>query len=83
MSNDMINKLKRAGHTVWQTAAAVAATAAIAAIGSAQTVTEVDWRFVAGSAALAGLVSLLKSIAIGTPEDQTEDATIASDDRGY
>ena len=44
------------------------AQAAIAAIGSAALLSEVDWLSVLSIAALAGFVSLLKSIMIGLPE---------------
>lgn len=40
---------------------------AVALIPAAVTITEVDWIMVAGTAALAGLVSLLTSLA-GLPE---------------
>lgn len=52
--------LKRALHTVAQTA--------IGAIGTAQFVEEVSWIGVLSASALAGLVSVLKSILIGVPE---------------
>jgi len=42
---------------------------ALATIGtSAATVTDVSWGFVAGAAALAGVLSMLTSIATGLPE---------------
>lgn len=44
------------------------AQAAVAAIGSAVMVTDVDWRGVAATAALAGILSILTSIATGLPE---------------
>lgn len=43
------------------------AQAAIAMLPAAVTITQVDWRTVFGTAALAGLVSLLTSLA-GLPE---------------
>lgn len=42
--------------------------AALTAIGSAQTMGEVDWKTVASTALLAGVISVLKSLAIGVPE---------------
>jgi hypothetical protein len=54
--------LIRAIKTVAQTA--------VALIPAAVTITQVDWRTVAGSAALAGIVSLLTSVATGLPEVQ-------------
>lgn len=44
------------------------AQAAIAAIGSTTVVGEVDWRLVGSTALLAGLLSVLTSIAAGLPE---------------
>lgn len=49
----------RAGKTVAQTA--------VALIPAATTLTSVDWKVVIGTAALAGVVSLLTSVA-GLPE---------------
>ena len=43
------------------------AQAAVAAIGSAAVINTVDWRTVIGTAALAGVASLLTSLA-GLPE---------------
>ena len=51
--------LSRAGKTVCQTA--------VALIPAAAMITDVDWATVAGTAALAGVVSLLTSVA-GLPE---------------
>ena len=42
--------------------------AAVALIPAAVTITQVDWLTVLGSALLAGVVSLLTSIATGLPE---------------
>ena len=50
----------RALHTVAQTA--------IATIGTAALLTEVNWPAVLSASALAGAVSLLKSIVVGIPE---------------
>jgi hypothetical protein len=52
--------LARAGRTVAQTA--------LAAIGVATQVEAVDWKVVASTAGLAGLVSLLTSAATPLPE---------------
>ena len=54
--------LVRAIKTVAQTA--------VALIPAAVTITQVDWLTVVGSAALAGIVSLLTSVATGLPEVQ-------------
>ncbi len=56
----------------WVKAAAVravktAAQAAVALIPAAATIAEVDWQTAAGTAALAGIVSILTSVA-GLPE---------------
>lgn len=50
----------RAAHTLAQTA--------IATIGTTKLIQEVDWGLVASTAALAALLSLLKSIVVGLPE---------------
>lgn len=44
------------------------AQAAVAAIGSSTAMGAVDWRLVASTAALAGVLSVLTSIAAGLPE---------------
>ena len=44
------------------------AQAAIATIGSAAVISEVDWRVVVSASLLAGLLSLLTSVATGLPE---------------
>ena len=50
-------------HTVAQTA--------IGAIGTAAVLKDVDWIYVLSATAVAGLLSLLKSIAFGMPEIQS------------
>lgn len=50
----------RAIRTICQTA--------VATIGTAMVVTEVDWVYVISASALAGLLSILTSIATGLPE---------------
>ncbi len=52
--------LIRALHTIAQTA--------IAVIGTAAVLEEVNWLAVLSASALAGVVSILKSIAVGLPE---------------
>ena len=47
------------------------AQSAVALIPAAVSITEVDWKVVIGSAALAGVVSLLTSVA-GLPEVSNE-----------
>ena len=44
------------------------AQAALGAIGSTALIQEVNWLVVLSTAALAGVVSILKSIVIGLPE---------------
>lgn len=41
---------------------------AIATIGSAALITDVDWRVVVSASLLAGLLSVLTSVATGLPE---------------
>lgn len=61
--------LKKAGVRAIKTVAQ----AAVAMIGTAAVVQEVDWKMVAGAAVLAGILSLLTSLA-GLPELDTEPA---------
>jgi len=49
-------------------AARTIAQAAIAAIGSAAILSDVDWKIVISASALSGILSLLTSIATGLPE---------------
>lgn len=44
------------------------AQAALATIGSAAVLSEVDWRVVVSASLLAGILSILTSIATGLPE---------------
>lgn len=55
-----IASLIRAIRTICQTA--------VATIGTAMVVSEVDWKYVVSASALAGLLSILTSIATGLPE---------------
>lgn len=56
----------------WKAAAVRAvktiAQAAIASIGAAMALSEVDWIYVVSASALAGVLSLLTSVANGLPE---------------
>ena len=52
--------LIRAVYTVAETA--------IGVIGTSAILSEVDWKMVLSASALAGIVSILKSIAVGMPE---------------
>lgn len=52
--------LIRAVRTICQTA--------VATIGTAMAVTEVNWLYVLSASALAGILSVLTSISIGLPE---------------
>lgn len=63
--------LIRALKTVCQTA--------IATIGTAMVVTDVNWTYVLSASALAGILSILTSISIGLPEVQLADTLYALD----
>lgn len=56
----------RALHTMAQTA--------IATIGTTAAVSEVNWMVVLDASALAGILSLLKSLVVGLPEVEQGDA---------
>lgn len=64
---------------------------AISLIPASALITEVDWRLVASASLLAGIVSILTSIATGLPEakyemalhmnhDEPEDSEVKEDD---
>ena len=63
--------LIRALKTVCQTA--------VATIGTAMVVTDVDWVYVVSASLLAGILSLLTSISVGLPEVQLIDTLYALD----
>ena len=58
--------LVRALHTMAQTA--------VATIGTAAVMEDVNWMFVLSASALAACVSLLKSVAVGLPEVSDADS---------
>ena len=58
----------RAIKTLIQSAIGAAASAALAAIGSASTIGEVQWGLVASTAGLAAIVSVLMNISRELPE---------------
>lgn len=62
-----MNWLKAAGVRATKTMAQTA----VALIPAAATITAVDWKIVIGTAALAGVTSMLTSVA-GLPEVQTD-----------
>lgn len=66
--------LIRALKTVCQTA--------VATIGTAMVVTDVNWIYVLSASALAGILSLLTSISTGLPEVQLADTLYALDNLG-
>ena len=66
--------LIRALKTVCQTA--------VATIGTAMVVTDVNWVYVLSASALAGILSLLTSISTGLPEVQLADTLYALDNLG-
>lgn len=63
MNQSMINWLKAAGIRALKTVAQTA----VATIGTTAVISEVDWMVVGSSALLAGILSLLTSVA-GLPE---------------
>lgn len=52
---------------------------AIATIGTAMVVTDVNWMYVLSASALAGILSILTSIAAGLPEVQLANTLYAFD----
>lgn len=64
--------MKFSWHSFWKAAAIRAAhtmaQTAIATIGTAVLVQEVNWLTVVSATVLAGVISLLKSLAVGLPE---------------
>ena len=58
--------LIRAVYTVAETA--------IGVIGTSAILSEVDWKMVLSASTLAGIVSILKSIAVGMPEAPKENS---------
>ena len=69
---------------LWIKAAAIRAIkticqAAIATIGTAVVISEIDWKYIVSASLLAGILSVLTSLA-GLPEvDQAEVATIGAE----
>ena len=72
MNVDTIEWCKKAGVRAVKTMAQ----AAIGAIGAAATMGAVDWRIVGSTAALAGVLSLLTSVA-GIPEVAGAEGTVS------
>ena len=68
----MSKVIKAASVRALWTLVEVMASSAIAAIGSATTMSEVDWKYVGSVAILAGIISILKSLAVGMPEAPKE-----------
>lgn len=81
--------LMRAFKTLIQAAIGSAATAALAAIGTAQSMGEVNWGMVASTACLAAIVSMLMNLKAELPEvgatvfrdedDRSDDAPVLED----
>lgn len=69
-----VASLIRAIRTVCQTA--------IATIGTAMVLSEVPWLYVISASALAGLLSILTSIATGLPEVQLAETLYSLDNDG-
>ena len=82
MNNFIKCALIRMARTIAQTA--------VATIGTAAVISDVDWRIVISASLLAGILSLLTSVATGLPEveyanhiymskDEPEDAEVEDD----
>ena len=56
---------------------------AVATIGTAMVVTDVNWIYVLSASALAGILSLLTSISVGLPEIQLIDTLEALENNPY
>lgn len=70
----------RAIKTLIQSAIGAAATAALAAIGSATTIGQVNWGIVASTAGLAAIVSVLMNLKASLPETQIPDEMVLRDE---
>ena len=64
MNNFIKYALIRMARTIAQTA--------VATIGTAAVISQVDWRLVVSASILAGILSLLTSVATGLPEVEYE-----------
>lgn len=75
MNNDFWKAaLIRAIKTVCQTA--------IATIGTAMVITDVNWLYVLSASALSGILSILTSLSVGLPEVQLADTLYALENDG-
>ena len=75
MTNFWKCALIRAIKTICQTA--------IATIGSAMVLTDVHWTYVLSASALAGILSILTSIAAGLPEVELAETLYSLDNEPY
>jgi len=66
--------LIRAIKTICQTA--------VATIGTAMVITDVNWVYVLSASALAGILSILTSLSVGLPEVQLSDTLYALENDG-
>lgn len=67
--------LIRAIRTICQTA--------VATIGTAMVMSDVDWKVVVSASILAGILSVLTSIATGLPEVESADEMLEEEAEGY